>query len=78
MAWLDTGIHDLLVGAVLFIQSVENRHGLKLACPEEIALPDGFINQEQLETLAAALDKNGYGVYLRSLLELPAFWAQLI
>lgn len=73
MAWLDTGTHDSLVDASLFIQTVEKRQGLKVACPEEIAYRMGYINQEQLEALAAALDKNGYGEYLRSLVDRPAF-----
>jgi glucose-1-phosphate thymidylyltransferase len=73
MAWLDTGTHDSLVDAALFIQTVEKRQGLKIACPEEIAFRMGFIEAEQLERLAAGLDKSGYGQYLRSLLQRPAF-----
>lgn len=73
MAWLDTGTHDSLVDACLFIQTVEKRQGLKIACPEEIAYRMGFIDGEQLERLAAGLQKSGYGEYLRSLLQRPAF-----
>jgi glucose-1-phosphate thymidylyltransferase len=73
MAWLDTGTHDSLIEAALFIQTIEKRQGLKVACPEEIAYRMGFIGREQIERLAAALDNNGYGEYLRSLLKLPAF-----
>jgi glucose-1-phosphate thymidylyltransferase len=73
MAWLDTGTHDSMMDAALFIQMVEKRQGLKVACPEEIAYRMGFIDREHLERLAAGLEKSGYGVYLRSLLERPAF-----
>ena len=72
-AWLDTGTHDSLVEAALFIQTIEKRQGLKVACPEEIAFRLGFIDRQQLQTLAAALAKNGYGEYLLSLLDRPAF-----
>lgn len=73
MAWLDTGTHDSLMDASLFIQTVEKRQGLKIACPEEIAYRMGFIGREQMERLAASLEKSGYGEYLRSVLERPAF-----
>jgi len=73
MAWLDTGTHDSLIDASTFIQTVEKRQGLKIACPEEVAFRMGFIDEEQLEQLAAELQKSGYGEYLRSLLERPAF-----
>ncbi|HET9182638.1 MAG TPA: glucose-1-phosphate thymidylyltransferase RfbA [Candidatus Angelobacter sp.] len=73
IAWLDTGTHDSLLDAALFIQTVEKRQGLKIACPEELAYRMGFIDGEQVERLAAGLQKSGYGEYLRSILERPAF-----
>jgi glucose-1-phosphate thymidylyltransferase len=73
MAWLDTGTHDSLVEAASFIQTIEKRQGLKVACPEEIAFRLGFISADQLETLSSALGKSGYGQYLLGLLEQSAF-----
>lgn len=63
-AWLDTGTHDSLLEASQFIGVLENRQGLKVSCPEEIAYRRGFISAEQLETLARPLLKSGYGTYL--------------
>jgi len=71
MAWLDTGTHDSLLEAAAFIQTIEKRQGLKIACPEEIAYRAGYIDAAQLERLAAALDNSGYGQYLRGVLESP-------
>ena len=69
MAWLDTGTHDSLLEASLFIQTIEKRQGLKVACPEEIAYRLGYIDAAQLQTLAAAISKSTYGKYLLRLLE---------
>lgn len=71
MAWLDTGTHDSLLEAATFIQTIEKRQGLKVACPEEIAYRAGYIDGAQLERLAAALNNSGYGRYLRDILESP-------
>ena len=71
MAWLDTGTHDSLFEAGLFIQTVERRQGLKIACPEEIAFRLGYITAEQLEGLAAPIRKSGYGEYLMDILREP-------
>jgi len=68
MAWLDTGTHESLMDAGQFIATIENRQGLKVACPEEIAFRKGYINVAQLLTLAEPLKKNGYGQYLLRLL----------
>lgn len=67
-AWLDTGTHDSLLEASQFIATLENRQGLKVACPEEIAFRHKWISAEQLQALAAPLSKNGYGQYLKRLL----------
>jgi glucose-1-phosphate thymidylyltransferase len=68
-AWLDTGTHDNLLAASQFIQTIEKRQGLKVACPEEIAYRMGYIEKEQLINLAKPLLKSGYGEYLMNILE---------
>jgi glucose-1-phosphate thymidylyltransferase len=67
-AWLDTGTHNSLLDAANFIRVVEERQGLKIACPEEVAYRMGYISAEQLLALAAPLEKSGYGLYLKQLL----------
>jgi len=68
-AWLDTGTHDSLIEAAQFIQTIEHRQGFKVACPEEIAYRNGWVNAEQLEQLAQPYLKTGYGQYLIDLLK---------
>jgi glucose-1-phosphate thymidylyltransferase len=63
-AWLDTGTHESLVNATLFIKTIEDRQDLKIACLEEIAFHNGWIDREQLKMLALPLEKSGYGNYL--------------
>jgi len=69
MAWLDTGTHDSLLEASNFIQTIERRQGLKVACPEEIAYRLGYIGADALRVLAAKIAKSSYGEYLARLLE---------
>jgi len=73
MAWLDTGTHEALMEASLFIQTLEKRQGLMVACPEEIAYRSGYITAAQLEALAQPMRNNGYGAYLLQLLRERVF-----
>ncbi len=68
-AWLDTGTHESLLRAAEFVETIEQRQGLKVCCPEEIAYRSGWIDAETLRRQAEALEKNGYGQYLFGLLE---------
>ena len=71
MAWLDTGTHESLLEASQYIETIERRQGLKIACPEEIAYRMGYIDAARLEALGDALAKNNYGRYLLALLRDP-------
>jgi glucose-1-phosphate thymidylyltransferase len=73
MAWLDTGTHEALMEASLFIQTIEKRQGLMVACPEEIAFRSGYITAEKLEALAHPMRSNAYGAYLLQLLRERVF-----
>jgi glucose-1-phosphate thymidylyltransferase len=68
-AWLDTGTHDSLIAAAQFVQTIEHRQGLKVACVEEIAFRKGFITADHLKSLAEPLRKNDYGIYLLRIAE---------
>ena len=70
VAWLDTGTHESLLSSSLFVQTIEQRQGLKIACLEEIAWSKGFISREQFEKIAELYPASSYGVYLRNLLKL--------
>jgi glucose-1-phosphate thymidylyltransferase len=72
-AWLDTGTHESLLEASQFIATLEHRQGLKIACPEEIAYRQSWINRGELEALAAPLAKSGYGRYLMRVLQERVF-----
>jgi len=69
IAWLDTGTHQSIREAATFIEAIENRQGLKVCCPEEIAFRSGFIDENQLQKLAAVHNDTDYGRYLTGLLE---------
>jgi glucose-1-phosphate thymidylyltransferase len=73
IAWLDTGTHDSLLEASMFIQTIEKRQGLKVACPEEIAYRLGYITAEELGVLASKIAKSTYGQYLQRILEEPVY-----
>jgi len=71
MAWLDTGTHESLLQASTFIQAIEQRQGLKVACPEEVAFNMGYISRDDVLRLARTMESNEYGSYLRRLIEEP-------
>ena len=71
IAWLDTGTHDALLAASMFIETIEKRQGLKVACPEEIAFRMGYIDARQLQALADSIGNGPYGNYLKSILNEP-------
>jgi glucose-1-phosphate thymidylyltransferase len=71
MAWLDTGTHESLQEAASFVETIEKRQGLKVACPEEVAYRMGFIDRDTLMALAAPLRGSGYGDYLMSVADQP-------
>jgi glucose-1-phosphate thymidylyltransferase len=73
MAWLDTGTHEAMLEASLFIQTIETRQGLMVACPEEIAYRYGYITAEQVESAAASMNNNRYGAYLLQMLKERVF-----
>jgi glucose-1-phosphate thymidylyltransferase len=73
MAWLDTGTHQAMLEASLFIQTIETRQGLMVACPEEIAFRYGYITAQQLDDTASSMKGNGYGAYLQQLLRERVF-----
>ena len=68
-AWLDTGEHDELLGASTFIETIEKRQGLKVACIEEIAFDRGYISKKQLMSIAKEMKSNQYGQYLQKLID---------
>ena len=70
MAWLDMGTHESLLQASMFIETIENRQGMKIACPEEIAWRNGYIDDDALKSMGEKYKKNGYGQYLLRLLDL--------
>ena len=67
-AWLDTGTHESLVDASVFVETIERRQGLRIACPEEIAYRMGYISADQLETIASSIGNNAYAQYLKGVL----------
>jgi len=69
IAWLDTGTHESMLQAALFVETIQSRQGLKVACPEEIAYRRGLIGAEQLRRLAEPMRKNGYGQYLLDIID---------
>jgi glucose-1-phosphate thymidylyltransferase len=68
-AWLDTGTHETLLEAQNFVQTIENRQGLKIACPEEIAFHKGWLSLQQLQKLVLSMTNNGYSQYLMKIIK---------
>jgi len=73
MAWLDTGTHESLMDAALYIQAIEKRQGLMVACPEEIAYRSGYITAAEVEKIASSMRNSSYGAYLLQLLREKVF-----
>ena len=73
MAWLDTGTHESLMDAALYIQAIEKRQGLMIACPEEIAYRSGYIGAAELEKIGNSMKNSSYGAYLLQLLRERVF-----
>jgi len=73
MAWLDTGTHESLMDASLYIQAIEKRQGLMIACPEEIAYRSGYVSAADIEKIANSMKNSGYGAYLLQLLRDKVF-----
>ena len=73
MAWLDTGTHEALMEASLYIQAIEKRQGLMIACPEEIAYRAGYISAGQLDSIGRRMKNNSYGAYLLQLVKERVF-----
>ena len=73
MAWLDTGTHESLMDAALYIQAIEKRQGLMVACPEEIAYRYGYITAAHIERVGTSMKNSGYGAYLLQLLKEKVF-----
>ena len=73
MAWLDTGTHESLMEAALYIQAIEKRQGLMVACPEEIAYRSGYITAAELEKIGSSMKNSSYGAYLLQLLREKVF-----
>jgi len=73
VAWLDTGTHESLLEAAVFIEVIQRRQGFKISCPEEIAWRLGYIDDAQLSKIAASLKQNNYGRYLENLLQERSF-----
>ena len=73
MAWLDTGTHESLMDAALYIQAIEKRQGLMVACPEEIAYRSGYITAADIEKIGSAMKNSSYGAYLLQFLRDKVF-----
>jgi glucose-1-phosphate thymidylyltransferase len=74
IAWLDTGTHESMLQASIFVETIQSRQGLKVSSPEEIAFRKGYISESQLLALAQPMSKNGYGQYLADLVRKKEPW----